>query len=83
MKDMYWEVAAKRLAELFSRMPDVKPSDLEADPQKFLGNYKPAPGSWDETTEASRQYFTEMDGRQFRAVYAEYEAHRDQRLKSQ
>jgi hypothetical protein len=83
MKDRYWEVAAERLAELFSRMPDVKPSDLDADPQRFLANYKPAPGSWDERTEASRQYFTEMDRRLFQSVYAEYRGQRDQSARNE
>jgi hypothetical protein len=78
MEDLYWKAAAKRLAELISRMPDVNASDLDADPQKSLADYKLAPGSWDERTEASRQYFTRMDGRQFRTIFVLYKERRDQ-----
>jgi hypothetical protein len=78
MEDLYWKAAAKRLAELISRMPDVNASDLDADPQKFLADYKPAPGSWDERTEASRQYFTRMDSRQFQTIFVLYKERRYQ-----
>ena len=78
MEDAYWEASAKRLAQLLSRMPNVKSSEMDADPQKVIADYRPAPDLWDETTEAWRQQFVEMGQKQFQAVYDLYKERRDQ-----
>ena len=70
--DPFWIHGARRLAELFACIPDLKDSDLGDDPQRFLAAYVPAPGSWDERTERLRSSFVEMEEKPFRGIYDTY-----------
>lgn len=70
--ETYWLNSARQLARLFTYMPDINPSDLGDDPQKFVASYVPPGGTWDEWAEFSRKSFVDMSDKQFRSVYETY-----------
>jgi hypothetical protein len=75
-EDPYWVESARALARLFTYMPDVDPSDLGDDPQKFLASYVPK-GLWDERAESWRSTFANMGDKEFQGVYQTYLEERD------
>lgn len=72
IEEPFWTDSAKRLAFLFSRMPDVDPLQLGADPQSFLKAYKPVSVLWDKEADHSRQFFTAMESKTFNSIYETY-----------
>jgi hypothetical protein len=76
-EEPFWVESARQLARLFTYMPDVNPSNLGDDPQKFVASYEPPAGSWDEWAESSRKSFVRMDQRAFQSVYQTYLSERD------
>lgn len=76
-EEPYWVNSARQLARLFEHMPNVNPSDLGDDPQKFVTSYVPPAGSWSEWAETSRESFVHMSDKQFQSIYETYLEERD------
>ena len=75
-EDPFWVESARGLARLFEQMPDVNPSALGNDAQKFLASYVPT-GPWDKRSESRRNFFADMEEKAFRGVYQTYLSERD------
>ncbi len=71
-EEQFWINSAKELARLFAYMPEVRPSELGADAQKFLETYKPASKLWDEQAEDLRKSFVYMSPQEFVSTYETY-----------